>query len=504
MTSNMIKGLPRSFYNPITIAGALLATGAFGLIVFLFLVETFAKQSHPYMGMITFIILPMFLLFGLFVAVVGIARTRKRLKAGTDEGWAPRVIDLTDSKQRRAVILISSLSFVLLVASAFGSYQAYEYTDSVEFCGKVCHAVMKPEYVAYKNSPHAQVACADCHIGPGADWFIKSKISGSYQVYSVIFKKYHRPIETPIHNLRPAHETCERCHWPKHFYSAKLQSKSYFLSDDKNSRVDMNLLVKIGGGDLGHGASEGIHYHMYVANKISYVARDKQRLDIPYVESRDATGKLTVYQSTETPMAPADVAKGEKRTVDCIECHNRPTHRFRHPSDTVNQAMANGVISPTLPGVKKLAVDTLEAKYETEDGAVAAIRRTVEAYYKTQHPDIAAARVVDIDRAIQELQRIYKVNYFPEMRVSWKGHDDHIGHLYSPGCFRCHDGKHVSKEGKTLTNACDACHTILSEQKGNAAPAVALKGIEFQHPGDVGDSWKMMKCSDCHGAQAQQ
>jgi hypothetical protein len=71
---------------------------------------------------------------------------------------------------------------------------------------------MEPEYTAYQFSPHAKVGCVQCHIGSGADWFVRSKISGSYQLYAVAFKKYPTPIPTPIGNLRPAQETCEQCH----------------------------------------------------------------------------------------------------------------------------------------------------------------------------------------------------------------------------------------------------------------------------------------------------
>lgn len=499
----MFGRLPRVFNNPVTIVGAALAALALGLIGFLILLELFSRQTHPYLGLITYIVLPAFFMFGLFVAFVGIVRAHRRARAGRPEERFPLQYDLTVPQQRRAVILAAALTLLLLVVSAFGSYQAYQYTDSVEFCGKVCHSVMKPEYTAYLASPHARVACVECHIGPGADYFVKSKITGSYQVYSVLFHKYHRPIETPIANLRPARETCEQCHWPKHFFSAKMQNRTYFLSDEKNSRSQMNLLVKIGGGDPRHGASEGIHYHMYVANSISYIARDRQHLDIPYIESREPNGKVTIFRSTEDPLTDAEIKKGEKHIVDCIECHNRPTHIFRHPEQSVNQAMAQGWISPTLPMVKKVAVDTLEMPQTTEAGALASIKTTVESFYQKEYPQVFATRRADIDAAVKQIQRIYSQNYFPEMRVSWKGFPDHIGHMYSPGCFRCHDGKHVSSDGRKLTTECTACHTILSQQFGDKPPTVSLQGVPFQHPGDVGDAWKTMKCSDCHGAQAQ-
>lgn len=495
----MGRRLPGTAYSLTTLGGAALALIALGLIVLLYLLELFSKASHPYMGLITFIVLPVFLIAGLLLVFVGMLQTRRRAISGTPEPPLPR-IDLNNPKHRKAAMIFSFGGVMFLVLSAFGSYQAYEYTDSVQFCGQVCHKVMEPEYTAYLGSPHARVACVECHIGSGASSFVRSKISGSYQVYSVLFHKYPRPIATPVHSLRPAKETCEQCHWPRHFYSAKLLSRTYFLSNPENTRSHLDLLMKIGGGDPVSGQA-GIHAHMYLDNKVSYVAMDRGRNNIPYVESTAADGTKTVYRSTDNPVTDAQLAKGEHRTVDCIDCHNRPTHVFRHPAQSVNQAMGAGAISPTLPDIKRVSVEALEGTYTSKEGADTAITKTLAEYYRTSYPKMAATRQADIQQATAQLREIYNHNYFPKMNVSWKGFPDHIGHMYSDGCFRCHDGKHVSSDGRVITKSCNACHTLLSQSVGGGPQAISLGGVAFQHPGNVGDSWKDSKCTVCHAQQ---
>jgi hypothetical protein len=496
------RRFPESFYNMTTVVSVVLALIFFSLIVFLFLIDLFAHQGSPYMGIIALIILPGFLVLCLLIAIVGILRARWRIKKGTGQGPLHFALDLHNKKHRSAFILVTISGVLFIMASSFGSYFAYDYTESVSFCGRVCHKVMAPEYETYKLSPHARVACVQCHIGPGATWFVRSKLSGSYQVYSAIFNKYSKPIATPVHDLRPAQETCEQCHWPKMFYSQKLQTGAYFLaSDPANPRTDITLAVKIGGGNPGTQPSEGIHWHMYLNNEITYISTDKQRLQIPWVQSKGADGTITVYQSTETPLTNEQVAKGTKRKIDCIDCHNRPSHIFRPPDQCVNKAMGHGEISPELPGIKQAALDALNAEYKTTNQAMAQIAKSINDNYQANYPDVLSTKGPLLQAAIEAVKKIYRENFFPEMKANWSAHPNNQGHLYSPGCFRCHDGKHVSPAGKVITNNCNTCHTILAQQVQGQKQRVSIKGLEFEHPMDIGDAWKTTNCSEsgCHG-----
>lgn len=489
------RRLPSVFYNLTSMIGVTMALLAFGLIVFLFVVEYYSQVPHPYMGMITFLILPVFIVAGLAMAVLGVWRANRRRKRGEAVAVWPKV-DFSIPRHRFGVTMVAVLGFGFLAASTFGTYQAYEYTESVEFCGLVCHTAMKPEYTAYKDSPHARVKCAECHIGSGADWFVKAKISGSYQVYAYLFDKFTRPIPTPIENLRPSKETCEQCHWPSHFFSQKLIDKSFFLSDEENSRSDMTMVMKIGGRE--EGVTQGIHAHMYLDAEVKYIASDAKREVIPYVEVRDKSGKVTVFQSTENPLTEQQIQKGVKRTVDCIECHNRPSHVFRNPATSVNLAMSRGMIDPSLPEIKRVAVEELEKPYKTQAEATAALEKAILAFYKESYPEASKSKARQINAAIKQVQTIYNQNYFPEMKVSWKAYPDHKDHLNGSGCFRCHDNKHVSPQGKVITNDCNSCHAIVAQRPPGGKREISMEGLEFKHPVDIGDAWKDTPCKDCH------
>ncbi|HWR89941.1 MAG TPA: NapC/NirT family cytochrome c [Dissulfurispiraceae bacterium] len=495
----MKRVFPPSFYNMTTLSGSAIAVLSLMIIFFLMLLETFAGHQKPYMGIIAFVIMPAFLILGLLLIAVGIVREHRReVREGDREPHLPR-INLNDPRHRKAFIVFSVSSVLLLAFTAFGSFKAYEYTDSDQFCGQMCHKVMGPEFTAYSFSPHAQVGCVQCHIGPGADWFVRSKISGSYQMYATLMNKYPRPIPTPIENLRPAQDTCEQCHWPRHFYSEKLQQNTYYVSDKNNTKWSLRLLIKIGGGNIEVGPTSGIHWHMNIANEITYGAKDPKRMVIPWVKVKRSDGTERVYRSSDVKVSEEEITKGPKRRMDCIDCHNRPTHIYHPAARSVNHLMSLGWIDPELPFIKKVSIEALEAPYESTDAGLSGIKRAVEEFYRKEYPDLAVRKKEQIQRAVSELQTIYSRNYFPYMKVDWKRFPNHIGHLYSPGCFRCHDGKHVSDDGKVLSTDCNVCHTIMAQQFPGEEAQFSRTGLDYRHPVDIGKAWMDRKCSDCHG-----
>ncbi|MEP0821515.1 MAG: NapC/NirT family cytochrome c [Ignavibacterium sp.] len=497
----MRRIFPLSFYNPITLLGAAIATVSFGLILFLTILELFAAEQKPYMGILTFIVLPGILLIGIGLIVFGILREHRRERLGKPPGLHLPQIDLNNPRHRTAFTFASSGAILLLAFTAFGSFKAYEYTDSDQFCGEMCHTVMEPEYTAYQFSPHARVGCVKCHIGPGAGWFVRSKLSGAYQVYATTFDLYPRPIPTPIENLRPAQETCEQCHWPKHFFSEKQKDHTYFLADENNTRWKLNLLMKIGGGNIEAGPTSGIHWHMNIANEVVYAHTDSARQDIPWIRVRSADGTVKIYTREGSSLTDEEIEALPKRRMDCIDCHNRPTHIYHPPARSVNHVMALGWISPELPFAKSLAVDALEQPYSSKEAALDSIRIMIEGFYHDRYPQVAATRTAEIERMVVETQKIYSRNYFPYMKVSWKRFTDNIGHLYYQGCFRCHDEQHSTESGETLTRDCNACHTILAQELGKGQQRISLAGIEYRHPVDIGDAWKTMNCNECHNPQ---
>jgi len=394
-------------------------------------------------------------------------------------------------------LVFVGFTILFLLLSAAGTYRAYEFTDSVQFCGQLCHTIMQPEYTTYLQSPHARVQCVQCHVGPGASWYVRSKLSGSYQVYATIFHKYPRPIPTPVANLRPAQQTCEQCHWPRKFYGAQLKVFYHYAEDDNNTPRQIRMLINTGGAQPNAGVPSGIHWHGNIENRITYIAADAQRQIIPWVQATDMQGTTTVYVAKGSSLTPGQLQKSTKHLMDCIDCHTRPSHVFTPPDRSVDQALFAGRIDRSLPFIKQQGVSALTKDYTGKDEALPRIARNITQFYQTKYPHLYAGRHASIDAAIVELQHIYQTTIFPYMKVDWRTHPDNIGHFYSPGCFRCHDGLHVSADGKVIPKDCTICHTVLGQLQSGVPLMRFEQGVPFQHPVDVGDLTQVV-CSDCH------
>jgi hypothetical protein len=307
-------------------------------------------------------------------------------------------------------------------------------------------------------------------------------------LYSVLFHKYSRPIQSPVENLRPAQGTCEQCHWPQKFFGAQLKEFNHYQYDETSTPLQTRLLIKIGGGSPSAGTASGIHWHMNIANEVEYIATDRQRQEIPYVRTKDRNGKVTEYRSEGSKLTPAQIATMPRRRMDCVDCHNRPTHGYPSPDRTVNQALHAGLLDRSLPFAKKQAVLVLAADYASTSDAMKGIARDFPAFYAKNHPDVYQAKRKEIDRGVVTLQEIFKRSRFPEMRVDWRTHRDNVGHMESMGCFRCHDDQHVSSDGKKISKDCQICHTVLGTGGANA---------QFEHPIEIGDL-RDATCTDCH------
>jgi NapC/NirT cytochrome c family, N-terminal region len=473
---------PSVFRNWITVIGVVAGTGALFSFLLLFTLDAISKFANPYVSILTYMVVPAFLISGIALAFLGAwLERRRRLK-----GVIPTTlqVDLSNARDRRVLVTFLAGSLVFLLLSAIGSYNAFNFTESVTFCGQTCHKVMEPEQVTHDHGPHARVACVECHVGKGVSWFVKSKISGSYQLYSVAFNKYSRPIGTPIHNLRPARDTCEECHWPQKFSGNLDRTFDYFQCDASNSPYSIRLLLKIGGSDPRRGPVGGIHWHNVLGNKVEYIASDAARQKIPWVRVTDTSGKVTVFKAKNFTN---DIATMEIRTMDCMDCHNRPSHRYLSPEKAVNQQMALRHIDTSLPWIKTNALYVLTRMYKSEEEATNSIAKLLTERYPGDTRIAAAIPVV---------QEIYADNFFPEMKASWVSYPDNVGHMIWPGCFRCHDGQHKTEDHKTSikANDCNTCHTILAQGAGAELDQLSPGGQQFKHPGGDYDG----ACNDCH------
>lgn len=484
--------------NPISLVGAALAAAALATIIFLFLVNIISVQPSPYVGVLLFMVAPAFLVFGIVVVLLGMVLERRRRSKGK-AGVVPRfpAIDLNVPAQRNAFAFFVSCAAVFVLISAVGSYRTYEFTDSVQFCGQTCHAVMSPEYTTYLQSPHARVACVQCHVGAGAGWYVRSKLSGSYQVYSAIFHKYPRPIPTPVENLRPAQQTCEQCHWPRKFYGAQLKIFYHYGQDEKNTPRQIRVLINTGGAEPSSGVPSGIHWHMNIGNRITYIAADAQRQVIPWVRAEDMHGKVTVYGAKDSGLTQAQIEKSTKHLMDCIDCHDRPSHIFTPPDRSVDDALFAGRIDASLPFIKQQGVAALTKTYNSTEEALPGIDSDIREFYRNKYPNVYGKQESSIKSAIADLQNIYRSTIFPYMKVDWRSHPNNLGHFYTPGCFRCHDGQHVSADGKVIPKDCNTCHTVLAQMESGTPLMGHEEGVPFQHPVDIGDMTQV-NCSDCH------
>ena len=483
--------------NRMSIIGLIWTGITFFLLLFFLGLDFTVGSTSPYTGIVTYFVLPFVLSIGVFLVVVGVVIRRLNIhrKYPEDMPLFP-ALDLNSPKARRNLLWIAGISVVFILIGSVGGYRAYHFSDSVSFCGTTCHEVMSPEFTAYSNSPHARVECVECHIGPGAGWFVRSKLSGMYQVYATAFDLYPRPIPVPIKNLRPAQETCEQCHWPKQFYGAVQKENYHFLSDENNTPWLIRMLIKVGGGDPTFARVGGIHLHMSIENKIEYIATDPQNQNIIWIRKTDENGTVTVYESEDEPLegGPEDY---EIRTMDCIDCHDRPTHIFRSPMEAVNLSLQTGRIDPELPYAKREATELLARDYETVDIALQTISDEFNAFYKSEYPELYEAKKSVIEAAVDELENVYRNNFFPEMKVRWDVYPNNIGHLMWKGCFRCHDEQHKTKAGQIIDRDCNSCHIIIS-QGNEEETAVDLHGLEFKHPEDIDEAWKEMDCHECH------
>ena len=448
-------------HNRMSLVGTAIAIMGLVLIISLFVMEQLGFEGGPYLGILTYLILPMIFVTGLILIPIGAVLYRRRLRRtpGGESTPLMPVFDFNQPKTRHWMMVFVAATMLNIVIVAGATYKGVEVMESVEFCGMACHSVMEPEHTAYQRSSHSRVSCAECHIGPGADWFVKSKLDGAWQLVAVAFDLYPRPITTPLHDLRPARETCEQCHWPTRFVGDRLKIKTHYEEDEANTELTTALLLKVG-GKAGR-KSSGIHWHVDRGVKIRYRS-DESREDVYEVEYTNAKGEVKLFADRK---APED--GGTWREMDCVDCHNRPSHNYQAPESEIDTAMRDGLIDKTLPFVRREALRIIDAEYASHEEAREVITAELTQYYQDNYPDVADARADDIAAAAVTLGDIYSVNVFPQMKVWWNTYPEHIGHETSDGCFRCHGKRLRTAERETISRDCDTCHSILAEREEN-------------------------------------
>lgn len=344
--------------------------------------------------------------------------------------------------------VLGILTLMLIAGGVYG----WDYSNSSKFCGTTCHT-MPPENATYLQSPHANVTCEECHIGRAffTDQLIR-KSQAIKETYDMAFHLYTFPIRAQA--LRPARETCEKCHQPEAFANDSLVALTHFADDQHNTASTTYLILKTGGGAKRQGLGLGIHWH--IVNKVQYYATDDLSQDIPFVRVTNDDGTTTDYVDVQSGFHTETLDESKLKTMDCVTCHNRVTHNFMPPAQSVDLAMSRGLINPAIPDIHLKAVELLTAKYDTRDDAVQAFA-SLDRYYQNSmykgHED-------QIQAAIQAIQNIYDQTVFLDQKIDWTTYPNNLGHIESPGCFRCHDGKHVDAKQQAIRLECNLCHSV--------------------------------------------
>lgn len=465
--------------NPLSIAGIVITTISGLSIVGFLVMELAGAVRNPYVGIFAYVILPVVFIVGLGLIPLGMGYRRRRLLregvSARERRRFPR-LDFNDPRLRRLGALVIGLTAANALIFGISSLLAVEHMESVEFCGTTCHTLMEPEYTAYQDSPHSRVSCVECHIGPGASWFVRSKIDGLRQVWRTARDTYERPITTPLHTLRPARETCEQCHWPAKHYGDKLRVFARFASDEANTPSYTAMLLKTGGGSLDLGRHGGIHWWHSYDNRIRFIS-DESREEVAWVELTTQDGEVRIYQR-DGEEAPAAEAVAAARVMDCIDCHNRPTHLMEVPSRALDEALEVRPELAALPFYKRQASTAVEGDgYATHGEGVEAVREAVIAFYRQSYPDVWRERRQVVESGADVAARVYARSFFPEMKTSWETHPNHIGHEDFPGCFRCHDEELATADGEhVISMDCENCHAFLVEDADQPPDLAAMIG----------------------------
>lgn len=480
MLQRLVGHLPKLWGNWISLTGTTIATIAGNAFLIMMVVDIVTSGANRYVATFGYLLAPPFFVLGLALVALGVWRDHRRARSGKKpEGVIDAALKmvLSDRVARRRVFFVLFATFLNVTIVSVAAFQAIHYMDSPRFCGTACHTAMRPEYTAYLLSPHARVACVDCHVGEGAKNAVQAKLAGMRQVWGVIRNNYQRPIPTPIHNLRPARETCEKCHWPDKFHGERTLVRHVYKEDEKNTRASDVVKVRVGGRNRRSGRFEGLHWHVGAENLIDYEALDGKRARIGTVTLTTRGGKKLVFKAPD--QKPGEKVH-ERRTMDCVDCHNRPTHIYDpSPELALDTAISHGKIDPSLPFIKREGVKLLRLSIDNTEEAAARFATSLKAFYAKSYPEVAGKRAAAIEKAGRELGWIYRRNVFPPSKVTWGTYPSHLGHRRtSEGCFRCHDDKHKTDDGKLIRQDCDLCHEVLADgdEKPDLPPEVLHLG----------------------------
>ena len=444
-----------------TLVGGVIVVILFPILFVSILLDMQGVVDNPYFGFLIYMVMGPLFALGLLLVIGGALFCAEKEDIGDSiVEYFQEQLNLPGrfTRIRKMIFLTSLITFLTLIIVGIITYTGFHYTETVSFCGQFCHTVMEPEYVTYKNSPHSQVPCVECHIGEGAEWLTKSKFSGARQLFAVLFDSYKRPIETPIEALRPSRTTCEGCHRPEVFHGDKLYIDEKFMSDENNTHIQTVMVMRIGSGGYSGRKAHGTHWHVSENHSVSYVGSTDHEY-ISEVRLLIAGKEGKVYRR-ENPSNLVDYV--DERVMDCVDCHNRPSHVFKNADEALNEKLVTGIIPREIPFIKRQALAAISKKYPSQDAARRRIAKEIMDWYRQEYPEIVAQQEEVLTRAVVGAQQAYVENVFPRMNIGWETYMSFTSHGNNEGCFRCHNDELKTSSGDTITTDCNACHIILA------------------------------------------
>jgi hypothetical protein len=438
--------------NVVSLMGAALTTVSAVLFLVFFFLDLAGFHTNPYLGILTFLLLPAVFVAGLLLIPLGLWRARRRALAG--KGVRPwPMLDFSRASVRGAAIIILALTGVNIAIVSMAAVKSVEYADSTGFCTGVCHAPMEPEGVAHQSTVHRNISCASCHVGPGPQGFVEAKLGGVRRLNAVVTASVSRPIPVPVRDLPEVVGTCVACHAPERFVGDRTREIRYYSDDEATTEQVTTLVVKVGGGGYEQGGPRGVHWHASPTTRIEYIAADEKREVIPWVRVTDTRG---TREYAAEGITPDQIASAPRRMMDCTDCHNRIGHAIAPTADrAVDEALARGLLPRSLPFVRREALAAAAQDYPDREAAARQIAERLTSFYK-QQPGTDGT----LAQAIAATQRLYARNVFPAMKVKFGTYPSHLGHTDSPGCFRCHDEQHKTTTGQVISQDCEMCHRM--------------------------------------------
>ncbi len=472
--NNTVSLISRS---KISVVGAIIVTILLPILSVAILFDLFGIIENPYFGFLLYLVMVPILVVGIILVYAGTFFSRNNEEIGV---FAVEYIKEQFSRPgrysriRNLIYLIIGITFMICIIVGFATYGGFHYTGSINFCAQFCHTIMEPQMKAYQNSPHSKISCVECHLGKDAGWAERSRFSGLKQLVAVATDSYSRPILSPIDELRPGRKTCEQCHLPEMFHSDRLVIKDKFLPDEKNTHVQTVLLMKVGSGEFKMRSAHGIHWHVSQKEELYYRHSDRERKKITSVRLVEKGKQDILYKAIDADLQPHE--DDVSRKMDCVDCHNRPTHIFFSPNEALDQKIAADVIPRYLPFIKRQALELITQDYPSVEEANANISRKLKAWYQQNYPDLLEGNATLLAKAIEGTVEAYKENVFPKMNITWGTYQNFIGHNDDSGCFRCHGKLQEEKSGKVISSDCNICHVILAEEEADPDVMRTLSG----------------------------